>query len=482
MLLVVTAMKRLLAALLVLAPSLAFAGGFSGDGFGSSGFYQLYTIPTPIVSTGLITPVMSIFNPSTSGSQTLWGALAGAGPVGTTSNSATARRIPIPVAGTISALAAGFSTTQPAGTAIRINLNGANGNTDCVYATTSPFNCSYSGTGDHVVAGTLAQWKISLGSGSWNTSGGPAQASFLFQADSGQNGPIFSAADSTAVASSTIFEGIGTPSPSATEAIASVVQPAGGQLAGIYCYPNGSDNGANVHSCTVMQNGVATALACTDDPANPTLGCCANVGGTGNIGGNPLAPCSSISAITVAVGDTLSNQVSCGGTCATINPGMSVIWQPTTSGQVPLYASTASSPSTSVPWFLSVVDAAFSQTVATNWNISPNLTGTMTFSNLIACTFSTTALGSWQETFQYTLGTNLAPPSTNSPVVATFGNGNLCPYSGVPARLLNGGFQDTTHSQVVSAGYTLGLNIVPSVGTAPTAASRWKTSVVVTVP
>lgn len=478
-------MRKLLALLLLLGVTTStFAGGFSGDGFGSKGFFQFYTIPTPIVSTGLPTPVMSIFNPPVSGVAANFGGLAGTGPINTITSTVTGRKIPVPVAGTISKGAFGLSTSQTAGTAISINLNGINGNTGCVYSTFSPFNCNYSGTGDHVVAGTLAQWKISLGSGAWNTSGGPAQASFLFQADSGQNGPLFSAPSATGSASTTNFESVGLPFINAVEAIVSVAQPAPGQLAGIYCFPNASDSGAAVHSCTVMQNGVATAVACPNDPANPTLGCCANVGGIGNIGGNPLAPCSSISPINVVAGDTLSIKIQCGnGTtdiCAAINQGMSVIWQPTIAGQVPLYTIT-NTPSTTVPWFSSAVDAAFSQTTAINWNISPNLASTMTLSNLLACTTSTITTGTWTEQFQYSA--TLIAPATNAPLVATYGLGSTCPG---PGTILHSGVQDTTHTQTVSAGYTLGFNIIPCVaggacGT-PTANTRWKTSMVVTVP
>lgn len=469
-------MKRFLAALFVLIPTLAFAGGFSGDGFGSSGFFQFYLIPIPPVSTGLITPVMSIFTPPTTGTGAIFGGLAGVGLIGTTTTTPV-RKVPIPIAGTISGLAAATATTQNAGTNIAINLNGGTGNTRCIYATASPFNCNYSGTGDHIAAGTLAQWRVSLGGGSWNGSSGPAQASFNFQADSGQNGPLFSS-PSSAIGSTTTYEGIGLPFQNTAESIASSVQPTPGQIAGIYCYPNGSDNGANVHSCTVMQNGVATGVACTDDPANPTLGCCANVGGTGNIGGNPLAPCSSITAISVSIGDTLSNRVSCGGTCANIFPGISDIWQPTNPGEVPIYT-IATTPSTTVPWFSSAVDAQFSQTTATNWNITPNLASTMTLSKLLACTSSTITTGTWTEQFQYTNGTNLTPPTTNSPLVATYGSGGsfLCPG---PGTALHQGIQDTTHTQTVSAGYTLGFNIIPA--GPPTGNARWKTSMVVTVP
>jgi hypothetical protein len=468
------AMKRFLAALFSLIPTFALAAGLSGDGFGSSGPFQYNAIPFPPVSTGLITPVMSVFNMPASGINADFGGIGGVGPVSTTSLTTTGRKIPIPVDGTISALAAGFSTTQAAGTTISINLNGGTGNTGCIYATASPFNCNYSGTGDHVAAGTLAQWRMRLPFGSTWVSGGPAKASFLFQADQGQNGPIFSAPNSTAFASTTEFEGVGTPQVSPVETIASVVQPAIGQIAGIYAYPNASDNGANVHTYTLVKNGTATALACSGDPANPTLGCCANVGGTGNIGGSSLSPCSSITAITVAVGDTLSIQVTCGGTCASINPGMSLIWQPTTAGQVPLYNLT-NSPSQTVPFFSSAVDASFSQTVATNWNFTPNLASTMTLSKLLACTTSTITTGTWGDQFQYS--TTLVAPATNSALVATYGSSNTCPGS---SGILHSGFQDTTDTQAVSAGYTLGFNIIPT-GT-PTGATRWKASMVATVP
>lgn len=481
----IVAMKRFLAALLLLAPTLAFAGGLSGEGFGSAGLFQIYTIPTPPVSTGLVTPVMSIFGPSVSGVSTNWGGLAGVGPIGTTGAAITGHKIPFPVAGTISGGAFGLSTSQAAGTAIRINLNGINAATGCVYATASPFSCNSGAATDHVSAGTLAQWKIALPFGSgWNASGGPAQASFNFQADSGQSGPLFSAPSATGSASTTNFESVGLPFINAVESIVSVAQPAPGQLAGIYCFPNASDSGAAVHSCTVMQNGVATALACSNDPANPTLGCCANVGGTGNIGGSALAPCSSITAISVAIGDTLSIKIQCGNgttdTCASINQGMSVLWQPTTAGQVPLYTIT-NTPSTTIPWFSSAVDAIFSQTSATNWNFSPNLASTMTLSNLLACTTSTITTGTWTEQFQYSA--TLIAPATNAPLVATYGSGSTCPG---PGTILHSGVQDTTHTQSVSAGYTLGFNIIPCVaggacGT-PTANTRWKTSMVVTVP
>lgn len=472
------------ALLLILLPGLALAGGFSGEGFGGpGGFYQYLFVPIPPVSTGLITPIFSVFPPSTTGVNPNWGGLSGAAANSSITITQT-RKVPIPVDGTIFAGAFGLATVQTAGTNIVINLNGKNGHTGCIYTTITPFHCNYTGTGDHVSAGTLAEWHLRTATGSWNATGGPAQTSFLFQADLGQTGPLIAQATSVTFGSTTLYEGIGAPQINAvTEALTSNLQPnAPGQLAGIYCYPNASDVLAGVtHSCTVMLNGVATALTCAGNASTPTLGCCANVGGTGNIGGASAAPCSAISAITIAPGDTLSIKVQCGNgttdTCATIVPGMSVIWNPTNAGQVPIYQATVT-PSNSTPWFASAMDAGFNSTSPTNWNFTPSQ-GTLTFSNLLACTVATVTTGSWKWQFQYS--NSLTAPGTNSALVTSFSgpSGTTCPYTGVPSRIMNSGSQDTTDTQPIGPGGTIGFNLVPT-GT-PTVASRFKSSMVVTV-
>lgn len=443
--------------------------------------YNLSIAASP--SGGLVTPVLSIFPLATSLGFPVFGGIAGTDLSNTTAqNSPAIRRVPVPLAGTITALAAAFPVTQPAGTSIALNLGataGVFGNTTCTYATSSPFNCAYSGIGDHLAAGALIQWQVTLGSGTWNATGGPAQASFLFTADSGQNGPLFSAAGSTAAPTggTPIYESVGMPSVSTAEVIVSSLQPAAGAIAALYVYPNGSDNGANIHTYTLFKNGSATALACSGDPSNPTLGCCINVGGTGNIGGNALAPCSNGSAISVAVNDTLSIQMSCGGTCAAVNPGMSVLWQPSTPGQVPLFNAT-NTPSPTVQWFSSAIDSQYSTITNVNWNIAPNLPSTMTIGSLLACTSSTITTGTWTAQLQYSTSL-IAPATTTGAPVATYGSGSTCPGSGV-GGVMHSGAQDLAHSLVVSPNYTLGFNIIPT--STPTVNSRWKTGMVVTVP
>lgn len=238
-----------------------------------------------------------------------------------------------------------------------------------------------------------------------------------------------------------------------TDISVSSIIPTAGQITGIYAIPNTAENTVP-HVFTVFHNGSSTSLACTGQ-ASTAAGCCANLTGTGTVGApGTTATCSSISAITIAAGDTLSINITCAsGTCASISPGVSLIWAPTTSGQAVLTAQAL--PSVSSP-FWGVMDNVPTTTQANIVQIAPQVgASTLTFSNLIACV-KTNPGGAASRTFTSQSGSapNVTPTNVSGGTVAVVNVGNgACP--GANSATLLGGIQDTTHTWTAASGNSL---------------------------
>jgi hypothetical protein len=175
----------------------------------------------------------------------------------------------------------------------------------------------------------------------------------------------------------------------------------------------------------------------------------------GNIGGSGGPTCGAATAISIAAGDTVSIQVTCGGTCASINPAFGLGWIPANKNQVPLFAEAINVAASN---FLGVSDANGVATVATNtaYDLAPSLTTPtqMTFSNYGACT-SNSPGGTFpavSRTAALQFSSTTAPPTTAAGPTNTWGTGIVCPSTAFAAF----GAFDTTHTFVASAGYTMG--------------------------
>jgi hypothetical protein len=98
-----------------------------------------------VVSDSMTTPVLASFNPPTSTSDTFFFSPVGASGGSLLTQTSTAVRVPIPIAGTIKGLSANINTAQNTATPASIidNINGTNGTLTCSFtAATAPFSCN----------------------------------------------------------------------------------------------------------------------------------------------------------------------------------------------------------------------------------------------------------------------------------------------------------------------------------------------------
>lgn len=432
----------------------------------------------------MTTPVFSIGAMVGSGSLTYYGTVQGAVISYSLSTVSTFRRVPIPISGTLFGLntAAGYAQTCGGATCpiVTSNINGSNGTVSCTWNSASPYNCNSGATTDAITAGDLFQWQINP-NGSAFSNPSPStifsQFSFLFTSSVAQQGMILIGPQSTNVTTTSYLSPGSGINPQSTDVGASAVMPTSGNIAGIYALPNGSDNNAGVtHTYSVCKNGSTTCAATPASGvfcANPTptlnasAGCCANVGGTGVIGsGGPS--CSSITAMHVSAGDTISVIVHCASTCSGVSPGIGLIWVPDTTNQVPIFAGT------SAVGAFGISDRATSN-VGTYNNV-PGASTTMTFSNLTVCTQNAVnGTQSLTDTVQSGV-TGAAPGSATSMVVnAVPATPNFC-----SASPLLSGAQDSTHTFSGSASVT--MNHLLAVTGAGSGLGFYKQSMVATVP
>jgi hypothetical protein len=443
--------------------------------------------PHVAAANGMTTPVLSSFNPPTSGTTTFFMPPVGSSSVDSIlSGATTAARVPIPIAGTIKGLSANLNTAQNTATPASItdNINGTNGTVTCAFtASAAPFSCNDHTHSDSVAAGSLMQWSLSPGTGPWaQTANVPEQVSFLFTAASGQqsmilSGPTNSNIEGTITA---FFVGFGTSYTAATleetEINSSSISPSAFVANSLYVIPNGTENTVP-HVYTVFHNGVATSLTCTA-AASSTGGCCVNLTGSGTIGASGPACTTAAGTVTVAVGDTLSVEIACSsGACGGVAPGISVGIVPSVTNQVPLMAQwDLSTPND----FVGFEDNSLLATPI-SFQLIPQLSsGSMTFSNMIACTAVNPGSGATRTlTSESATAPNVTPtaPSGGTAVTLSVANG-ACP--GANSGVLLAGSQDTTHTWTAGAGNVV-INSLGESGSAA-ASTVWKTGMVVTVP
>ena len=419
----------------------------------------------------LTTPVFASFQPPTSGTATYYSAPAGSS-FTTALGGSTIRQVPIPIAGTIKGLYAAFNTAQP-GATIADWLGGAAGSVACSFGGTT--SCNYSGSGDHISAGTLMEWQWSTTSTWAQTSGLPVSVNFLFTADSGQQGFLLSGPQNTAASGTAQndYAGFGSAyaaTNSGNESAQSSIMPVAGQITGLYVVPNGTEN-STPHVYTIWHNGSASSMTCTPG-ASTSTGCCVNLTGSGTIGGGPS--CTTTSAISIAVGDTLSIDYGCAGAaCANVSPGVALIFVPTTAGQAPLVAQWDETPGTLR--YVGLEDGNIGS-AAGNYQAAPNVSATVTLSDLLACAgTSPGAGGTWIVSTLYA-ATPSTPPATSSGIATTVSNTTNCP--GASSALY--GAQDTAHTFSAGPGYSL-INQIADSGS-PVGSNVWKIGMVATVP
>jgi hypothetical protein len=468
--------RNFLAAAFLLASTIAaLAGGFSGDGFGTPGFFQYLSIAAP-PSGGMFTPVFSTLALPTSGAATEQGAVQSSLSQNGLATTAALRRVPIPIPGTVSALTTSMGTSQAAGPQVIDQFNGTSGTVGCAYAAGPPTACTDPTHSDHVAAGALMQWLWTVPTGAWAQAATPfSTINFLFQGDNLQEGLILSGPTSQQAVSAAAFATPGTGSLVGSATAGNAIMPTAGSIAGLFAYPNGPDSGANVHSYVLFKNGSATGMTCSN-ASNPSLGCCITVTTTPeNVGGNPLATCTTgATPITYAVGDSMVVEILCGGTCSAINPGIGLVWDPTTTNQVPLFTTTVISASAV---FSGVSDQ---NTTATVSQLAyQNLPAPMTFGGLISCMPFTTSGGTWtSELLSGPIGT--APATVAGPIV-NIPTATTCPGGGGGVPYL-AGTQDTTHTASLVATNNVGIKLFASAGSPSGGGGQWKTGMWVTVP
>lgn len=429
-------------------------------------------------ATGIIAPYMVTMQLPNSTTTVRYGAAVGgtveAGSV--ISTVATAALVPIPFDTKLSGLNVELAASQ-AGAEIQSFINGATGAVHCTFTTTT---CSDPTDTDSIPAGSTFGFELTP-NGTWaQGTTTPGQISYLLQANSGQQAALFAGRGSTAVISTLAYVGVGNASiPFASEISTSSMFSVPGQILGMYALPNASDTSSgNTHRFTICHNGTGGActpgsgMTCTD-PAS-FAGCCVNPTGTGTISGTQ--PCGSASAITIALGDTISIAVDCpGGTCASINPGIALIWQPTTSGQVPLFEMMSTSNSTTTYMGMSDFATAGSSATQVNYQLAPLLPTTMTFSHYLMCSGAPGAGITRTATMQFAT-TPATPPGTSAGPTVTFGPGTPCP--GSQPAVWTGGAIDTTHTFAASTGYSLDTMLAASGGVS----GPLRVSMAVTIP
>jgi len=460
--------RPLTAALLLLATP-CFAG-FSGDGFGARGFQQ-YVVSSSV--SNLVSPMMTIAQLPGSGSATQYSSPASGTNFGATAATSTVRRLPIPIAGSVSRLSSALPAAN-ATASIKTNINGTAGNVTCAYSASSPFNCTDTSHSDHLNSGDLMQWQWS---GTWSATA-IVQYSSLFTADNGQQGFLLAGPNSFGIVNTTDYLGFGSGGLAGSDLFASSVMPDAYVIHGLYAIPNATEAASNPHLFTVYKNGSATAMTCTDTGGS-AVGCCVNdYASPGNIGGS-TACTGGASTISVSLGDTLSIQVSCPTTpsCGSINPGVSLSISPVTTGHVPITAEWVAN--WTAPSWVGAEDNNISSS-QNNFQLVPASASTITFANLIVCSTAVTGAGA-ARTVSYQSGSapGVLPTTGGSPpsVSIATGGGVACP--GANAGSLTGGGQDTTHSLVLNGSQTIDSAL--TLTATPGSNTIWKISSVATV-
>jgi hypothetical protein len=432
--------------------------------------------------TNLVTPVFSVWSPPASTATTYNGGFTSATQQsGSVVNaSATARRAIIPIPGSLSHLTAAMNALAT-GATVTDNINGSLGTVTCAYLGTTPFACNDTTHSDLVTAGSFVQWTFNPNGIAWSQTA-PSQVSALFTASTGQQSFLASSSTSiTSAGTSNVFFDIGAAIINvSTDVVASGLFTIGGKITGLYAHPSGSDNGTFQHTFTVCHNGSTGCVAsptsgmfCSLSAGAPTAGCCVNAAGSGTIGG--VTACTPVSPITIAPGDTISILVSCGGaSCASITPIASLIWEPTTANQVPLFYSGGIAMSANVWTGLSDQGAISSTQIP--YQLAP---AGMTISNYGVCTVNAPpAATSRTIALQVGSGAGVLPTTPGSGPAVTFGPSTPCP--GALSGTFLGGAFDTTHTLSVAAGQT--LDSAWTVTGSPGSANNSKTGMAVTVP
>lgn len=400
-------------------------------------------------SGGTLTPIFSIFQPAAT-TTTYFGdfAVAPLSAQGGLTNAATGRQVPIAAAGSIKDLACNTpAITGGTGGAVFFVKNGVQETVNCTTPTGTDTTHS-----DAVNACDLIQWKFNPGGGTWVASQG--QVASVFQSSTANQVVIETSPSSGALAvSATEFLSLGAPFTSVSDSASSGLFGIAGQIQGLCFFPNANDTGANQHTATIWHNGASGTMACSD--ASDGLGCCANVTGTGFIGGSGVKACSAtaFSPVSISSGDTVSIQITCGGTCSSITPGVGLLFVPSVPNQVPLFA-VSNNPTTFPAWY-STTDAASASVGTTNFigSIAPAGISSITFSNLTACSQFNPG-SAHTRTFQPEYATSLITPTTAMPQSVSYTISQNCTGYLVSSLGWAGGGSDTTDTFVGHAGYT----------------------------
>jgi hypothetical protein len=488
-------MKRVLGLLLVLIPTLAFAG-FNGDSFGSAGFSQYSAAITGPSS--LITPIFSIFQlPNTLATTIQNGAFTGSYSLASQVIFATntvVRQIPIPLAGTFSGLAANLAAAQ-SGATIQTRINGTLGNLTCTLAP----GCTDTTHSDTINAGDLLQYTFDPHGTGWAQTA-PGQASILLTAANGQQAAIISSTTNTAVGSAARFIPIsGVAFPQTTALPAGVMFPVSGTITGLYAFPAVADTGTNRHWYTVCVNETLTG-ACAANPTTASMtcqgdasvkGCCVNTDAIpGYIGGSGSGiACTGTSPVSIAAGDTVSVYVFClgslpntAGSCANVDPAIGIRWVPTTTNQVPLFAEFAAGTNPSYTGLTDYTGVASPPGTRLSWQLAPALTtpATMTFSNMMWCITGAPGAGTARAaSLEYGTGIT-APSSLAGPTVALNSSSTACPGAN-SGTFLAGAIDNVNSFATAASGYSFDTALTVTLGS-PVSMGTAKASMVVTVP
>jgi hypothetical protein len=417
-------------------------------------------------SGGMKTPVLASYLLPTSGSTSPIFVQPAGSTLSATFQGTAIRAIPIPFNGTVGGLYTNLAVAQTSASIVD-TINGTAGAVGCAYTpSAAPFDCNDTSHSDSVNAGDLLQWKFSLSSGTWAQTTVADQISFILQSANGQQGMLAAGVNNgTGINGSNpaSFMGLGAVGniSATTELNVSSIMPTAGQIAAIYVTNNGLTETTTAHQYQVWKNGASTTLSCTtvaSPGAGDTVGCCANLTGTGTVGApGSTVNCTAISAVTVAAGDTISVDAICSTApstpCSNAIPGISLLWLPTTAGQAVITSST--NPNVSNP-FIGFSDNVVHAASVNAWQIAPYLgSSTLTFSNLLYCTKTNPGgTASRVVTSQSGSAPNVTPSNVPSGTVATASVANgACP--GANSAVFLGGNQDNTHTWTAPSGASL---------------------------
>jgi hypothetical protein len=432
-------MKKIIAAVALLAALPAFAGTMPLLRVG------LASAPTPSAST----PIFSSVQLPGSGASDEFGGTQCPTTISTNciSTVSTARRIPMPFAGTINSatVVARLGTAPTAQVTMTDHINGSDGHVVCTFAIGVQTG-SCTGT-DSVPANAAFQWHfVTTG---WNQAA-LTQIAFLYTAN-GQHVAILLQPSNSGIGASAANYGFpGTLNNATLSNVTSIIcQGCAGTINAISVLPNVSENGSNVHTTSTVLNG------------SLSIGCSGTL--------SSASGCSATGSVTIASGDVISIFSTCATSCSTAFPGVSFDFTPATQNVVPVFANVTS---VAAPYFTGVSDFSTTAAPQTNFQMVP---AAMTFSSFQVCSLvSTTGTQTRTATLQGG-SAGSAPTTTELTTTITSGTG-ACPGS-QGATYLSGASVGGTYSAAAGSTIDNAYTVTNSPGLTPV-----KISAAVTVP